>query len=608
MIRTRLGLLAAALSLAQAAAASDPHSYGRPDEIAVDHLRLDLTVDFEQQYLTGSAWLTLRHHGAADSLWLDTMDLTIASIQVDGKEVHWRTTPRSEVLGSGLVLPVTPSAREVRIDYRSAKDARALLWLAPAQTSGQRNPFVFSQNQSIHARSWIPIQDSPGVRFSYEATLRVPVGLLALMSAVNPTQVAADGIYHFEMRQPIPAYLVALAVGELVFEPFDARSGVYAEPELLAAAAHEFAQTPQMMTAVESLYGAYAWGRYDLLVLPPYFPFGGMENPCLSFITPTLLAGDRSLVTLIAHELAHSWSGNLVTNRTWEDFWLNEGMTVYLERRAMERIEGPVYAGMLEKLGYGDLQAQVEELGAESPDTALKLTLRDRDPEEAMTDIAYEKGYFFLRRIEELVGRQRFDAFLKHYFAQYAFGSIDTESWLTLLRRELVSEAELAALDVSAWVYASGMPPQLPMPRDDAFEPVRAALAALAAGKPAAKLNTEGWTSHHWVEFLRGLPERMPERRLAELDASFQFTQTGNAEVLQVWLLHSIRNWYEPALPRLEEFLTGMGRRKFLRPLYTELARSDAGRELAERIYEVARPRYHPLATRSLDVLLGQGR
>jgi hypothetical protein len=428
------------------------------------------------------------------------------------------------------------------------------------------------------------------------------------MSASNPQQRSSDGVYRFEMPQAIPSYLIALAVGDLAFESLGEHTGVYAEPPVLESAAWELADTEAMLTRAEALYGSYRWERFDILVLPPSFPFGGMENPRLTFATPTIIAGDRSLVTLVAHELAHSWSGNLVTNATWEDLWLNEGFTVYFERRIMEELEGRQYSEMLAELGYQDLQATLEEYGAEDSKTQLHLEVgQEDDPDEVFSDIAYEKGYFFLRTIEETVGRQRFDNFLRTYFDDFAFQSMDSDHFVAYLRQHLVSgdDSLEEALRIDEWIYEPGLPANISEPAPDAFSGVDEQLAALAAGSAPAQLQTSGWTTHHWLHFLRNLPADSTANDLAKIDQAFAFTQAGNAEIKNEWLLLAIEHQYEPAYPSLERFLTSMGRIKFLAPLYRALAETEEGRERGLAIYQKARPLYHPLAKGAVDHILG---
>ncbi len=423
-----------------ALAAADPHSFSRPAEIAVRHLELDLAVDFAERRLTGSATLTLeRRDPAAMTLHLDTRDLEIAAVHLDGASAAapFTLAPAVPIFGQELAIPLAPQTRTVRIDYRTRPEAAALQWLSPEQTAGGKSPFLFTQSQAILARTWVPCQDSPGVRMTYGATIRVPKELLALMSAANPAARNASGTYRFEMTHPIPSYLLALAVGDLEFRSLGARSGVYAEPSVVGKAAWEFADTEKMIAAAEKLYGPYRWERYDLLVLPPSFPFGGMENPRLTFATPTILAGDRSLVSLVAHELAHSWSGNLVTNATWNDFWLNEGFTNYFESRIMEAIYGRDYSEMQAQLSRA--RARGVRRARPEPEVATPgcaLDLAGRDPDDAPGAIVYDKGYFFLRHLEETVGRERWDRFLHDYFAAHAFQSMTTAGFVAELREE----------------------------------------------------------------------------------------------------------------------------------------------------------------------------
>lgn len=592
----------------------DPHSYARPHEVAVEHLSLDLEVDFDAKRLVGRASLTLdrpdrEQDGPASSLLLDTRDLEIRAVTLDDDQAEVAFTLDAAVpnLGSRLEIPISPETRVVHIAYSTSPRAAAVQWLAPAQTAGGAHPFLFTQSQAILARTWVPCQDTPAVRMTYDAVVRVPSELMAVMSADgNPTERNAEGVYRFDMPQPIPSYLLALAVGDLAFAELGPRTGVYAEGPMLDASANEFADTESMLTEVEALFGPYRWGRYDLLVLPPSFPFGGMENPRLTFATPTIIAGDRSLVSLVAHELAHSWSGNLVTNATWNDFWLNEGFTVYLERRIMEAIRGRDYADMLAVLGRQDLEATVADLGDTAADTHLFLDLDGRDPDDGMTDIAYEKGYFFLRAIEEAVGRERFDPFLRKWFDENAFSSETTDSFLAYLDQALLADDPALAEKVatSAWVYGPGLPDRGNTLQAEAFVRVDDALGTFLDGAPPTELTTDGWSTHEWLHFLRGLPDDLSNEQMAALDQAFGLTASGNSEILHAWLHHVIASGYEPGYERLRTFLEGVGRRKFLKPLYERLAGTEEGKAMARDIYARARPGYHTVASATIDEIL----
>ncbi len=601
---------AQAASPAAGQPAGDPHSFARPAEASVDHLKLTLRVDFASRTLSGRASLHLAPHEGL-RLHLDTRDLDIRAVTLDdgktrasfhlGEPVHF--------LGRDLEVEITPRTQWVNVDYATRPESAALQWLTPEQAGGAK-PFLYSQSEAILARTWIPCQDTPSVRMTYEATVTVPPDLLAVMSAENPQTKHADGRYEFRMPQPIPSYLLALAVGDLEFRAFPAaggaeRSGVYAQPAVIERAAWELADTPRMIAAAEKLYGPYRWGRYDLLILPASYPFGGMENPRLTFATPTILAGDRSLVALVAHELAHSWSGNLVTNASWNDFWLNEGFTVYFERRIVEALYGRPLEEMEAALGRESLDATLQELGPDSPDTRLHLDMAGRDPDDAVNDVAYEKGALFLFALEQAAGRDRLDAFLRGWFDGHAFRSMDTAGFESYLDQHLLNDPQVAArIDARAWIHGPGLPANAPRVISAAFAKVDLQVAALAAGTAPEQLATQGWTAQEWLHFLGKLQRPVPAERMAALDAAFHFTASGNDEILSVWLERSIQSRYEPAYPTLERFLTAVGRRKLVKPLYSELAKTPAGTERALRIYGQARPGYHALTQQTVDRIL----
>jgi len=413
-------------------------------------------------------------------------------------------------------------------------------------------------------------------------------------------------VYTFRMPHAIPPYLIALAVGDLAFRAIGSNTGVYAEPSVVERAASEFVEVDQMIEAAEKLYGPYRWGRYDLLVLPPAFPFGGMENPMLTFATPTILAGDRSLVSLVAHELAHSWSGNLVTNATWDDFWLNEGFTSYIEARIMEELRGKPYADMLRQLGRQDMLATVEELGTtRAADTRLRLDLAGRNPDDGMTDIAYEKGAAFLYTVESVTGRDRLDRFLRQYFDNFAFKPMSSERMVAYMRQNLLTDEEAARINVQRWIFEPGVPANIPPVQSAAFAAVQQKVDAWKGGAPASTLDVASWSTHEWLHFLRSLPDTISQDRMAELDRTFGLSTSGNSEILFAWFRKAIANRYEPAFPALERFLLSQGRRKFVAPLFADLAATPWGKTMATSIYRRARPMYHSVSTGTIDRTLG---
>ncbi|SKB75312.1 M1 family metallopeptidase [Daejeonella lutea] len=585
----------------------DVHSYANPSRAVVKHLDLDIKVDFDSKLISGKASWTIENPSKGDEIIFDSRNLKISKITLgdDEKETTFSLGDDTKFLGQALKVKIEDATTKVNIYYTNSADAAAVQWLNPQQTAGKKYPFMFTQSQAILARTWIPCQDSPGIRFTYNAKVTVPRELLALMSAENPQEKNADGVYTFKQPNPIPSYLMALAVGDMAFKSVDNRTGVYAEPLTLEKAAYELADMGKMTTAAEKIYGPYKWGRYDVLVLPPSFPFGGMENPMLTFATPTIIAGDRSLVSLIAHELAHSWSGNLVTNANWNDFWLNEGFTTYFERRIVEDVYGKDEAKMQELLGYQGLQELATEMGATNADTKLKGDYEGRDPDEGVSDIAYEKGYSFIRTIEEAVGRERFDKFLRGYFDSHAFRSVTTEEFLAYLDENLIKGDKVLKdkINVDAWVYQPGLPNNSPAVGSDKFKSLDSLISQWQKSGNIAALNKK-MSTNEALYLISHLPANITLNQMADLDKMFRFTASGNSEIQAAWYTLAVRMKYQPAYTNIENFLTEVGRRKFLMPLYKEMVKTAEGKEWAKKIYAKARPNYHSVAYNSIDELL----
>ncbi|MBL8149052.1 MAG: M1 family metallopeptidase [Blastocatellia bacterium] len=588
----------------------DIHSYATPQSVRVKHMEFDWDVLFEQKAIKGSAILHIERIDKTKPLVVDTRGLKIEKVEVssDGSsftETKFELGKEDPVLGASLTITLKDDTQQAKVYYSTGENATALQWLDPPQTAGKKYPFLFTQSQSIHARSWIPIQDSPGIRITYKATVRTPKDLLAIMSAKNDHKAERTGTYTFEMNQPIAPYLVALAVGDLVYRPIGERSGVYAEPVIVEKAAKEFEDTEKMIAAAEKLYGKYRWEQYDVLILPPSFPYGGMENPRLTFVSPALVAGDKSLVSVIAHELAHSWSGNLVTNATWRDFWLNEGFTSYVENRIQEEVYGKQRADMEALEGRKRLDDEMAKM--EDRDEILHIDLNGRDPEEGSTGVPYEKGSLFLRHLETTFGRESFDKFLKGYFDHYSFKSLTTGEFEEYLTKNLLDtdKAKASQVPVKEWLYKPGVPVSAPKVESDVMKKAEEVATKWAKSDIAAKdLPFDNWSNAERVHFLRSLPKQIERQKLEELDKTYKLTQSENAVLTSDWLIIAVRNNYEPAYPRLEQYLTSMGRRLLIRPIYEELAKTPEGKERAKAIYVKARPTYHPIAVATIDGIL----
>ncbi len=603
------------LMLPLAAQANDPNSYAQPDQVRVTHLDLDLKIDFGHKRLDGQATLKLDwKNPQAQSLVLDTRDLEIAKVEAlgtDGKSapLKYALAPRDKQLGSKLTIAAPKHPTQVRIVYTTSPDASGLQWLIPAQTADQQAPFMFSQSESIHARSWVPLQDSPAIRFTYEAHVTAPRNIRVVMSALNDAKHPLDGDFRFDQPHPIPSYLLAIAAGNLAVKETGPRSAVYAEPSVVDKAAHEFEDTEKLIEATEQMYGPYAWGRYDILVLPPSFPFGGMENPNITFATPTVLVGDKSLVSLVSHELAHSWSGNLVTAASWRDIWLNEGFTTYVQGRITEAVYGGRQANEEALLSARALQKGIGEM----PDNSQKLAPDPRGvgADDSLSDVAYDKGSWFLRTLEQRFGREDFDAYLKGYFRHFAWHSITTEQMLDYMKPHLIEKypGKMSWAEVQDWVYGTGIPNNAPLPDSPRFDAIDQERDEFLAGTLAAdKLDAKSWNTQEWMYFLDRLPDAPPLDQMQQLDAAWQLTGTPNAEIGMRWYSHAIAAGDKAVWPAAAEHMIRIGRIYLTTPLYKALVKTPEGLAYAEQVYAKAKPGYHPLTQHVVEGIIAKAK
>ena len=612
-------LLTTGMARAQEAVVVDPDRIDRftfavPAVARVTHVSLDLRIDFAEKRAIGTARLRVLLARGATDVVVDTKDLEIEAVTTPNNlPLAFTLGEPDPVRGRPLTIAFPEPAKgaatvAVTIAYRTSPHAAALQWLAPGQTAGGKLPYLFSQGQAILTRTWIPTQDSPGLRQTYDARIVVPDGMRAVMSAesLTPDGEPIEGggkAFRFRMPQSIPPYLIALAVGDIAHKPIGARAGVFTEPSRLDAAAAEFVDLERMISTAEAFAGTYRWRRYDVLVLPPAFPYGGMENPRLTFASPTIIAGDRSLVSVVVHELAHSWSGNLVTNATWRDGWLNEGLTTYLELRFTETLYGAERARMLETLGRAELMDEIARLGPRSVETRLQLPDTGNDPDASLNTVSYEKGAAFFRMLETSLGRERLDPYLKGYFERFAFKTLTTAMFAADLREHLLAnDAALESkLSISDWLYAPGLPGNATTPRSEAFATVEATAAAFAIEGTVDTLDPATWSTQEWQRFLTQLPVPLSHEKLGVLDARFQLSKKTNSEVRFAWLKLAVASQYDPAVPALETFLGSMGRRKFVEPLFTALMATEWGRPIARRVYTAVRPTYHPVLSTAID-------
>ncbi|MEG1237071.1 MAG: leukotriene A4 hydrolase C-terminal domain-containing protein [Flavobacterium sp.] len=578
------------------AVVTDEHSYSKPELAVVKHLDLDIKVDFDTQTISGKASWLIDNISKGNEIIFDenTLNITKVTLGDEEKETKFELGKDTEFHGKPLHITIEPNTTKVNIYYNTTKDAVALQWLKPEQTADKKKPFLFSQGESVWSRTWIPCQDSPGIRFTYNAKVTVPKDLLAIMSAVNPQKKNDTGVYTFKQDKAIPSYLMAIAVGDIGFQSIDNRTGVYAEPSMLKKSAWEFAELGKMVVAAEKLYGPYRWGRYDVLVLPPSFPYGGMENPNLTFLTPGVIAGDRSLTSLLAHELGHSWSGNLVTNATWDDIWLNEGFTTYVEHRIGEAIFGQKEFEMQNVIIRKELIDNVAEYGDTNPDTRLKVSLTGRNPDEGISMIPYVKGYAFLRVIENAVGREKFDVFIKNYFDAHAFKSITTDDFIKYLNENLIKGDEALAdkIKLEDWIFKPGIPSNITPVSSadfDAIDKIQKSWRETGVKGLNKKITTTTEKQH----FIDHLPSDITPKEMADLDKEFNFTKGGNFIIKRQWFVQAIRHQYKAANPDIEQFLIGSSRTGSVMMLYKEMVKTPEGKVWANQIFDKAKAGYH---------------
>lgn len=582
----------------------DVYSYAEPNRVKIRHLDLDLDVDFDAQMLRGKATLTIDNFGNATTLALDTRDLQIESVEVDGRATQWQLGMEMAI-GTRLAVPITSATRSVAISYSTGQNAEALTWTPPQQTLGRTMPYLFSQNEPDSARSWIPLQDTPAVRMTYTARVRVPSGMLALMSAENPVALEADNEYEFRMPEPIPSYLVAIAVGRIAFHPLDERSGVYAEPELLDDAAWDLQHIPAMIDAAEEIVDVpYPFERYDVLLMPPIYPLGGMEHPRLNFINPfSVVTGNHPRMplpsSLIAHELAHSWAGDMTTLATWEDVWLNEGITSYLAQRILEEMAGTERVEHAYFLDRRNFENYVRNPPSPSVTILHRGYVKDESPDERFDTTQYTKGELFIRTLEDELGRPAFDDFLRSYFAEYAFRWVDDRNFLASLQRKGLAHERLR---LQEWIYQPGLPSNVSAPTTSRiYTRVQAEASAFASGRAARLLSTAGWTDIEMELFLN-LAASAVRSRMAEVDSAFSLTARETPPLW--WLLNGIYSRYSPIYSVVERVLLRGGTNSRMVTLYSALMNNSDGRQFAARVFAEARDRYHPATAAQIEQIL----
>ncbi|GMG99372.1 hypothetical protein Nepgr_001212 [Nepenthes gracilis] len=606
----------------------DPHSYTDSTQPFTTHVSLSLYFDFPSSTVRGSAILTLSA-AHAGPIFLDTRSLSVHSVKDPLTQTPLPFSLSSQpdpIKGSLLTVSLSDNS-QLLIAFSTSPDSSALQWLSPPQTFNKTSPFVYTQCHSIHARSIFPCQDTPAARIRYSAKINIPRQLSAVMSArhverrvplAGEAALACDDltwcaenrvVEEFVMEQPIPPYLFAFAVGEIGYREVGPRMMVYSEsvPTLLDAAAKEFEGTEDMIRQGERLFGPYEWERFDLLVLPPSFPYGGMENPRMVFLTPTVIKGDASGAQVVAHELAHSWTGNLITNKSNEHFWLNEGFTTYAERRIVEAVQGEDRAALNVGIGWRGLIEGMERFKDNMEFTKLKTKQEGVDPDDVYSQVPYEKGFQFLWRIERQIGRPAFDEFLKKYISTFKFQSIDTETFLSFLKANVPSIEK--DIDLEVWTEGTGIPSDALEPVSNVYSKIVSLANEFMNGRMPCEDEVGEWRGQEWELYLDHLPKAVEASQIMALDGRYRLAESSDYEVkvafLQLAIACGCRDYYG----EVEKTLKEVGRMKYLRPLYTALARGTGKHEekiLAKRVFAEARDSYHPIARAVVESILAR--
>ncbi|XP_020579636.1 leukotriene A-4 hydrolase homolog [Phalaenopsis equestris] len=595
----------------------DPHSFTDSSQPFCTNIALALYLDFSSTTILGSVLILLPkcHSG---SLTLDSRDISVSRVidPVSLSPLPFSISSTDPIKGSSLTITLSRHS-SVFIAFSTSPSSSALQWLSPGQTSSGSHPFVYTQCQPIHARSVFPCQDTPAARICYAARINLPLPLCAVMSATKVARskpVIGEGfpgipdslwcsedriVEHFSMEQPIPPYLFALAAGEISEQALGPRTTVYAAggSELLDAAAREFRGIEDIVRAAEALFGPYEWERFDLLLLPPSFPYGGMENPRMVFLTPLVIKGDDTGAQVVAHELAHSWTGNLITNKTNEDFWLNEGFTTYAERRIVEAVQGKKRADLNIGIGWRGLNDEMERFKDNMEFTKLKTKQEGVDPDDVYSQVPYEKGFQFLLRIERQIGRPAFDEFLNKYITTFKFQSIDTETFLEFLKANLPGIEN--QINLQLWVEGTGIPPDAMEPESTIYTQIVSLAQEFKLGKMPREDEVVDWNGQEWELYLENLPNSAEASQVAALDARYKLSGSGDWEVKVAFLQLAISCGCKQYFGEVERSLKQVGRMKYLRTLYTALVQGPAkeeGKVLARRIFTEAREFYHPIA------------
>jgi leukotriene-A4 hydrolase len=601
-------------------------------DVLVKNTSLDLEILFDKKKIIGNVTYDLSVLKSFTQLILDSSYIKINSIKVNGVESSYSFFERKEPWGEPLSIHTSAdeySSVELSVDFETTEKSTAIQWLKTDPSTAEASDYVFTQLEPIHARALFPCFDTPAVKSTVIATIK---SKLPVVFSGLPLEFSEKDVFKFEQKIPIPSYLFAIASGNIAHVQAGPRSTIYAEPDRLEDSKNEFEEDlEKFIQTAENIVTPYIWSTYDILINPSSFPYGGMENPNITFVTPTLISYDKSQVDVIAHELAHSWSGNNVTNANWQHFWLNEGWTVYLERRIVGALHGEKMRQFHFIMGWNDLIESVEVLPKfEYSKLVQDLQKGAIDPDDVFSSVPYEKGANFIYHLEtKLGGVDEFDPFVKFYFTKFSKQSIDTYQFVDSLYEFYGKDGEkvgiLDSIDWELWLYTAGLPPKAEFDTTlvDQVESLVSAWVLKATeftqlSQFMEYFNTnfkrvyEELSSPQKIFFIDELLEKRPSPSFwndnsiasdALLEIYPDLNESRNTEIIFRWFKFKLLSGKIQYHQKLADWLGTVGRMKYVRPSYKLLNKVD--HELAIATFEKYKDRYHPIAANMVQKDLG---
>ena len=598
------------------------NTFSNYDIISQTNINVHFIVDFDNKKVDGEVTISFKALEDGEVIILDTKSLIIKTIKDNtGNELDFKLDNYYRLESHGVPLKIykeysKDDTFDITIEYSTTKDCMAIDWLEPEQTSGGKYPFMYSQCQSILCREMLPIQDTPAVKMPVQISITVPEELIGLAAGLFVEEInnGNNKTFIYALDIPIPSYLIAIAAGDIGSQNVSERCTIYAEKTVVEKAAWEFSDTEKFLKIAENYIGEYVWEQYNILVLPPSFPFGGMENPTLTFLTPSLIAGDKSLVSVVAHEISHSWTGNLVTNENWPDFWLNEGFTMFIERKILSSHKDKDMAKLDAMVGLSNLKADIIAFGESKSFSSLEPNLLGRNPDDAFNKVPYEKGFNLLYYLENKVNSDEiFQKFMRSYIDKFKKGVVkymDFRTFFETFIKNNVKDWEkiLNDIDWDTWVFAPGFPPVENDFSNKYADEVDQAVKDFYENKLSDDFvkTFKDWFTLLKQNFLNKIKEsdiELSETQLEYLNEKLELIQGKyNVEVscsyyLTVLYHGTLSTKFEESLV---DFLGKHGRINYIRPLFSALARRN--KELAIKTLDKYRNFYHSIIIKYIEI------